>query len=145
MRSRIKASNYGDIRKDGNLQQQTLIALDDSHRTTSKLPVDWAIQNGWYIDFNPGGTSPGERVNIDFQLHLGTLVLTTNVPIPKGCKAEGDTWDYALRYDSGSYVSTSPSNIAGYEDDRNDDRGYRGLLRQLQWRRDRQRHWQRRW
>ena len=37
--------------------------------------VDWTTNNGWYIDFNPGNKSPGERMNVDMQLALGTLLI----------------------------------------------------------------------
>ena len=67
--------------------------------------------NGWYVDLNPGGKSVGERVTIDPQLALGTLLVTTNVPGASACSIGGDSWVYQFDYRSGTYVAGSPNNL----------------------------------
>jgi type IV pilus assembly protein PilY1 len=100
----------GNLRTSGNLVKQTL-SVSSLTRSTSTNSVDWTSANGWYVDFNPGGDSPGERVNIDPQLVMGTLVVGTNVPNMTACTFGGDSLIYYFRYDSGTYVATSPSQI----------------------------------
>jgi type IV pilus assembly protein PilY1 len=110
-----KDSGYaGDIRKSTpGLVKQT-ISETAGVRTTSTTPVKWDSTNdGWYVDFNPGtapGLSPGERVNLDPQLILGTLVVVTNVPNKDACSTGGDSFLYQFDYRSGSYISTSANN-----------------------------------
>ena len=105
--------NYGNLRSSGNLVQQTLSAKDALTRTVSNNAMDWTSKTGWYVDFNPVNASPGERVNIDMQLTLGTLSVKTNVPNSSACSAGGDSWVYQFRYDTGTYVSTAPGQIVG--------------------------------
>jgi type IV pilus assembly protein PilY1 len=103
----------GNLRTSGNLVQQTLSGRDPLTRTVTNTPVNWSSNNGWFIDFNPGNTSPGERVNIDPLLTLGTLTIHTNIPNADACSVGGDGWVYQLSYDTGSYVPTSPGQIVG--------------------------------
>ena len=56
--------------------------------------VDWSVHDGWYMDL----PSTVERVNIDPQLALGTLVLTGNIPNNNACTAGGDSWIYQFNY-----------------------------------------------
>ena len=67
--------------------------------------------NGWYIDFNPGNKSPGERMNVDMQLALGTLQVSTNVPDGSACSIGGDSWIYHIDYKSGSYIEGVTNNV----------------------------------
>jgi type IV pilus assembly protein PilY1 len=105
-----KGINYGDIRTSGNLVEQTITVVSSTLRSSSTNPLDWSSANGWYLDFNPGNDSPGERVNIDPQLVLGTLVVVTNVPTNDACTIGGESWLYQLNYQSGQYLRTSPFN-----------------------------------
>jgi type IV pilus assembly protein PilY1 len=82
-------------------------------RTTSNNQVNWATEDGWYVDFNPAGASPGERVNLDPQLIQGTLIVVTNVPNNSACTVGGDSWIYFFDYKSGTFVSSSAGNVAG--------------------------------
>ena len=77
----------GNLRSVANkLVQQTITELSGGiERTVTQNKVDWTTQNGWYADLNPGNKSPGERVNVDPQLALGTLLVTTNVPGTSAC------------------------------------------------------------
>ena len=80
-------------------------------RSTTNNTVNWALQDGWYVDFNPGNTSPGERVNLDPQLVQGILIVTTNVPNNSACTVGGDSWLYFFDYKNGKYVSTSANGV----------------------------------
>ncbi len=104
------SAGHGDIRglaAPNNLVQQTLTDNGTS-RTTSNNTVNWTNNVGWYVDLNPGSTSPGERVNLDPQLVLGTLVVVANVPNNNSCTVGGDSFIYQFNYASGSYVASSP-------------------------------------
>jgi len=104
-----KGEDLGNLR-DGDLVEQTIELVDDDTRTISTETVDLDSKDGWYVDFNPDDASPGERVNIDPQLILGTLVVVTNVPGGDACDLGGESWIYFFDYKSGQYVSTSPGN-----------------------------------
>ena len=103
----------GNIRTASpGLVQQTIIDNGTS-RTTSSNPVSWATRDGWYVDFNPSNVSPGERVNLDPQLDLGTLLVVTNVPNNSVCTIGGDSWIYQFDYQAGTYIaSASASAVA---------------------------------
>jgi type IV pilus assembly protein PilY1 len=101
-----KGELYSDLRK--SLVKQDIIPVTAVSRTSSTNAVDLDSTDGWYVDFNPSSESPGERVNIDPQLVLGTLVVVTNVPNKDACSLGGDSWVYQFDYRSGTYVSTSP-------------------------------------
>jgi type IV pilus assembly protein PilY1 len=103
----------GNLRTSNKLAKQTLNARDENTRTAVGTAVDWTSQNGWFVDFNPGNTSPGERVNIDPQLTLGTLTVHTNVPLADPCSVGGESWLYQFAYDTGLYVATAPGQIVG--------------------------------
>jgi type IV pilus assembly protein PilY1 len=103
----------GSLRSSSNaLVQQSIIELaGETQRTVSNTQVDWATHSGWYVDLNPGGKSVGERVTIDPQLALGTLLVTTNVPGASACAIGGDSWVYQFDYRSGTYIAGSPNNL----------------------------------
>jgi type IV pilus assembly protein PilY1 len=109
-----RSTNYGDIRTStsNGLVQQT-ITDSSGIRTISNNPVDWNTKDGWFVDFNPGNTSPGERMNLDPVLVLGTLVVTTNIPGNSACTVGGDSFIYQFDYKSGSYISTSFGGVVG--------------------------------
>ena len=102
-----KSIAYGNIRAGGTLIQQTITVLSPTSRTTSSNPVDWTAYDGWYADFNPANDSPGERVSIDPQLVLGTLLVATNVPNDDACTVGGESWQYQFSYETGQYLSTA--------------------------------------
>lgn len=83
---------------------QTLTALDANTRIiTSNNAVDFDSTTtcGWYIDFNPGNQTPGERINIDMRLQLGVLALATNIPEQSVCNAGGSSFIYFFNYATG--------------------------------------------
>jgi type IV pilus assembly protein PilY1 len=96
------------------LVKQTITELSGGQtRTTSTQSVNWSGSNGWYMDFNPGNKSPGELVNVDPQLVLGTLVIVTAVPGGGACSVGGDGWMYQVDYETGQYITSSPGAVAG--------------------------------
>jgi type IV pilus assembly protein PilY1 len=96
--------------RNGNVVVQTLAATS-ANRTISKNPVNWATQDGFYVDLNPGNTTPGERVFLDVRLILGTLIVTSNIPSAGGaCVPGGNSFQYGLDYQTGGYVG-NVSNI----------------------------------
>jgi type IV pilus assembly protein PilY1 len=103
----------GNLRSAANqLVNQTITELSGGQeRTVSNNTVDWGTQGGWYVDLNPGNKSPGERINVDPQLALGTLLVVTNVPGATACAIGGDSWLYQFDYRDGSYVQGAPSNL----------------------------------
>jgi len=104
----------GNIRTSTpGLQPQTITILSSTARSTSNTTVDWSSKDGWYVDFNPSNDSPGERVNLDPLLALGTLVVVTNVPNNNACTVGGDSWIYQLDYRNGTYIASAASNQAG--------------------------------
>jgi type IV pilus assembly protein PilY1 len=105
-----KGVAYGNIRTAG-LVQQSIISLSATSRSMSTNAVDWATSDGWFVDLNPGNSSPGERVNLDPQLVLGTLVVATNVPNNTACSVGGDSWLYQFDYRSGSYVVSATGDL----------------------------------
>ena len=90
--------------------QQTITQSSTTSRTVSSTAVDWTSKLGWFVDFNPSNQSPGERITLDPQLVLGTLIVATNVPNASACTSGGDSWFYQFNYYNGSYIPTSPLN-----------------------------------
>ncbi len=112
---RDNGTNNGNLRTSNPpMVQQTITQPTTTSRTISTTAVDWTGNLGWFVDFNPGiapGLSPGERVTLDPQLVLGTLVVATNVPLASACTSGGDSWFYQFNYYNGSYIATSPLNV----------------------------------
>jgi len=78
----LTATGLGLVRTPGVLVKQTLTTYKDAngnfYRKSSNNPVDWSTKSGWYVDLNPGGDSPGERVNIDMNMQQSTLSVIGN-------------------------------------------------------------------
>ncbi|GIZ50426.1 pilus assembly protein [Noviherbaspirillum aridicola] len=128
----LTAAGHGQVRRDGVLVRQTLSPvagqdrddIDDdgdtqetvestTRRTTSTQPVNWREKAGWYVDLNPGGASPGERVNIDMQQQLGILTVIGNVPHTDACTSGGTSWIYNFDFKTGQFVPTADGRVAG--------------------------------
>jgi len=92
--------------------QQTITQNTSTTRLITGSTVDWATQQGWYVDFNPGGNSPGERVNLDPTLALGTLLVVTNVPDATACTVGGYSWLYQLDFKTGQNVTGAQNQVA---------------------------------
>jgi len=108
-----RAAPMGSLRAAVNkLVAQTVTELSGgAQRTASSTRVDWATQGGWYVDLNPNGASPGERVSVDPQLALGTLLVTTNVPGATARAIGGDSWVYQFDYRAGTYVPGAYNSV----------------------------------
>jgi type IV pilus assembly protein PilY1 len=107
-------TDLGDLRIRSDMQARTLTTTSATTRTTTSTPaMNWVTKNGWYVDFNPGNASPGERLNVDPQLILGTLIFATNVPANTACSVGGESWLYQLDYLEGTFVQTSANAVAG--------------------------------
>ncbi len=100
--------NYGNIRTSANLVQQT-ITVSGATSTSTNNSVDWSLRNGWYADF----PNAGERVNVDPQLVLGTLLVDTNIPGTSACQVGGSSWHYEFSYTSGAYIPTASNQVLG--------------------------------
>ncbi len=112
---RDNGTNNGNLRTSNpSLVQQTITQSSTTVRTVSNTAVDWTANLGWYVDFNPGaspGLSPGERVTLDPQLVLGTLIVPTDVPNASACTSGGDSWFYQFNYYNGSYIPSTSLNV----------------------------------
>ncbi|MBU1361734.1 MAG: hypothetical protein KJ901_23620 [Gammaproteobacteria bacterium] len=69
--------------------------------------TDCSGSNGWYIDLPDGG----ERVNVDMQTVLGTLVFASNVPSNTLCAAGGYSWLNYVNLINGEAVATSEGSV----------------------------------
>jgi len=116
-----KNVDYGaNVRTGAQLVTQTLTQISSTERGITNNPVDWNTKDGWMVDFNPvADPTPGERVNIDPRLVLGTLRVITNIPAGGGACAVGGTskvYDFDFRTGStvagtGSVVGTSSDTL----------------------------------
>ena len=103
LKDELKATGLGQVRGDGVLVRQELSADGDGqNRIMTTQPVDWASGSGWYVDLDPGGASPGERVDVDMQVELGMLKAVGNVPSDAVCSQGGSAWLYRLDLASGA-------------------------------------------
>jgi len=100
------------------LVQQTLTILTGGlTRAGTSNVVDWTSPGvrGWYIDLPDGGTgtppSPTERVSVDPQLQLGTLVIASNVPSGDSCVAGGYAWLNFLNFKTGGFIQGSANDV----------------------------------
>lgn len=110
-----KGTDYGNIRDDANMVLQQFNQQSPTTRGVTGTAVNWTTKDGWMIDFNPTfpgdpatGNSPGERVNVNMQLVLGTLIVTTTVPNLSGsasCVSGGFSFQYDFDFKSGLPVS----------------------------------------
>jgi type IV pilus assembly protein PilY1 len=94
-----------------DLVAQTITTSADGLTRTVSLPaaVDWsnASVRGWYVDL----PDKGERVSVDLQLQLGTLVVPSNVPSNDTCVAGGTGWINTFDFKTGGFVVGADSNM----------------------------------
>jgi type IV pilus assembly protein PilY1 len=129
VKDNLGTSTYSNPRANSDFVEQTLVAATCTTEpsctpgeairkippTTPPTSVDWATQNGWYVDF----LTAGERAATDPALALGTLVFTTNTPNNASVDACGipgvdssSSWIYFLDYKTGGPVSTAGGVVA---------------------------------
>jgi type IV pilus assembly protein PilY1 len=102
----LTATSAGTPHSNACFVQQTLGVVDANTREiASPLPVDLSTKCGWFIDFNPSSSSPGERINVDMKLQLGVLGVITNIPENSACKVGGSSFIYFFDYADGSNVA----------------------------------------
>ena len=101
--------SIGNPRGVDTFKKQTIVEAGNGRRRITGATVNWGTDNGWFIDF----PSVGERINLDPQLVLGTLVATTNVPNNNACTAGGDSWIYQFNYKTGQSVTTTTGGEVG--------------------------------
>jgi len=65
--------------------------------TSTNYPVNFATQNGWFVDMIHGS----ERISTDPVLGLGVLAFNTNVPSLLACDVDGKSYSYELDYRTG--------------------------------------------
>jgi type IV pilus assembly protein PilY1 len=89
---------------------EQIITQDTSTTRTVNTPsaVDWsnAAVRGWFVEL----PDPGERVSVDIQLQLGSLVVPSNVPSTDTCVAGGTGWINVFDFKTGSYVAGATAN-----------------------------------
>jgi type IV pilus assembly protein PilY1 len=102
-------AEQGNPRVSSAYVAKTMVDLGANRRGVTGGAVNWTTQNGWYLDL----LTVGERVNLDPQLVLGTLLVTGNIPNNNACTAGGDSWIYQLNYRDGGAVSTATGGEVG--------------------------------
>ena len=91
------------------LVQQVIVNDTSTTRTvTAPAAVDWSnpAVRGWYVDL----PDKGERVSVDLQLQLGSLVVPSNVPSNDTCVAGGTGWINVFDFKTGSFVAGATAN-----------------------------------
>lgn len=97
------------------LVEQRLSEVEDEGDTIRVVAepeeVDWTDPGvgGWFVDLS---LSAGERVDLDPQLVLGTLVVVGNVPqagTSNACAVGGTSWLYQFNFQSGAYLDSLSS------------------------------------
>jgi type IV pilus assembly protein PilY1 len=121
LKDSLAATGIGNVR-GSSMKSRTLAETSGSTggalagrtiRTVSGSTVNWATDDGWYLDFNPGNKSPGERVNVEMSLQFNTLTVAANVPSDDACTPGGYAFLYFLNIDNGKNMSTAVDGMAG--------------------------------
>ncbi|MBU3736597.1 MAG: hypothetical protein FGM62_06420, partial [Methylobacterium sp.] len=96
---------------------QDMTEVDDAELGKIRIidspdPVNWgeAAVSGWYIDLD---VTPGERVDVDPQLVLGTVLVVGNIPqvgIDNACSVGGSSWQYQFSLAKGRYLEPLSGN-----------------------------------
>ena len=116
------AAIYGNPRTNGHFVQQiqtsttcpagmpsSICASGQIVRTSTKLPVNFGVDNGWFVDF----ADSRELVNTDPVLVFGTLLFSTNVYESSACSSGGFSFRYFLDYRTGGFVSSASEPSQG--------------------------------
>jgi type IV pilus assembly protein PilY1 len=89
-------------------QTANVCTAGESVRTSSANAVNFATDNGWYLDL----PASKERANTDPTLALGTLAFNTNIPGASACVAGGTSNAYFVDYRTGGAVSTAAGVVS---------------------------------
>jgi len=99
--------NGAAITSSTNLLVQTVTGVatynGSTYRLTTKNPINWAVNQGWYINL----PTTGERVITDSVLHSGRIIVTSMIPSSAVCSYGGTSWLMELSFLDGSMI-TSP-------------------------------------
>lgn len=121
IKDNLGATSYGSPRSSSGFVQQVetttscpagtpaeICSSGETVRTSTNNTVNFASDNGWYIDL----PDSGERDNTDPTLGLGTIAFTTNIPNSSACTTGGYSYRYFLDYRTGAPVSTAGTVVA---------------------------------
>ena len=79
---------------------------------TAAMPTRAIAPGGWVVDL----PDPGERVNVEMKLVLGTLVVGSNVPQTSACSSGGYSWFNYFDFATGLAVTTTPdARVSEYD------------------------------
>lgn len=99
-----------EIANLSTLEKRTFTDSGKGTRTIGGNAVNWSTGNGWYIDLS---VTKGERVTVDPQIQLGTLVFVTNIPGSSDCKTGGSSWIYMVDMQTGLAVGGDVNATVG--------------------------------
>ena len=91
----LTSTGLGTLRSNAGMVQQTM----NSSRRITVAALDWATQNGWYVDLS---LTSRERVNVDMLQTGSALVVASNIPTPTACNPGGTSWLYTFNIGTGN-------------------------------------------
>jgi len=109
-------TTIADVRGSAMVARTLAQATNGSNqtiRTVSGSTMDWSTKFGWYMDLNPDGNSPGERVTVNTQLAFNLWDVAANVPDANVCNAGGYSFKYAIDTSTGLALSTATDGAVG--------------------------------
>lgn len=95
------------------LASQTYCTAGSPIRTASNNAVNFATNNGWYIDL----PASRERADTDMQLAFGVLGISTNSLQPSACKVGGSNFVNFIDYKTGGALSTAAGMVSLVRED----------------------------
>jgi Tfp pilus tip-associated adhesin PilY1 len=95
---------YADLRSVLRPLVMTTSA-DGTYRTVSCTGTLCGSTDGWVVNL----PESKERVNVEMELVLGTLIVGSNIPGDSACEFGGRAWINYLNFSDGSAISTSPN------------------------------------
>jgi type IV pilus assembly protein PilY1 len=108
IKDKAYASGY-EPRTSSSMVKQTIASAGGGRTVSPEVSVDWAIKDGWYVDFAVSGAPAGERVNVDMSLDVNVLSVVTNRPLSESCSSGGEAWLYSFDIKTGGNVQTTSS------------------------------------
>lgn len=70
--------------------------------------MNWPTYGGWYVDL----PDTGERINVNMNLVLGTLIFASNVPSSNACTTGGSSWINYLDFSTGLQVPVTDQYVS---------------------------------
>ncbi|HEY0063524.1 MAG TPA: PilC/PilY family type IV pilus protein, partial [Telluria sp.] len=89
------------ILTDNSKLVQQVLTSGETTRTVTNNTVDYTLKNGWFMNL----PDTGERVNIDPQLFIGTVIFATTVPTASACQPGGYSWINQISYKTGGQLN----------------------------------------